>query len=415
MCNYVDHFQEYFELTRHDYVLQQSSISFDTSVEEIFPILASGGRLYILDDRKNINLLREIIVSEGITLLSATPLVLSYLNGLPVGDSLRIMISGGEVLHPDQINSFLDRGISVYNTYGPTETTVCVSYFKVEKPTGHVIPIGTPISNVYIYILDKFGRIQPQGVEGEIHIGGVSVAVNLAGDNLLVPSVLTDSIHSKDVLYRTGDLGELSNGTFYFTGRKDKQVKVRGNRIEPFEIEQVMLKYQNVKSATVVTVTQNGDTALVAFVVLSNPKHEQELNKFLVERLPDYMVPQKLILIDEIPLTDRGKPDVKLLESKLQAWTDDDSKIFFVPESSHETMLHKIWMDILKRDKISTTDNFFLLGGHSITANMLVVRIYEECLLRITLGDVFNYPTIRELANHLAAFEQDNFDVIELE
>jgi acyl carrier protein len=216
-------------------------------------------------------------------------------------------------------------------------------------------------------------------------------------------------------LYRTGDLGELSNGTFYFTGRKDKQVKVRGNRIEPFEIEQVMLKYQNVKSATVVTVTQNGDTALVAFVVLSNPKHEQELNKFLVERLPDYMVPQKLILIDEIPLTDRGKPDVKLLESKLQAWTDDDSKIFFVPESSHETMLHKIWMDILKRDKISTTDNFFLLGGHSITANMLVVRIYEECLLRITLGDVFNYPTIRELANHLAAFEQDNFDVIELE
>ncbi|MEE4001910.1 amino acid adenylation domain-containing protein, partial [Tenacibaculum sp. FZY0031] len=253
LSDYVHTVKEYFGLKSTDSILQQSSISFDTSIEEIFPILGVGGKLVITEDRRDFDKLISDCITHKITVLSTNPYLLSYLNEhIDSYDlSLRILISGGDVLKWYHVNHLVSK-FDVYNSYGPTETTVCATYYKVKKELDR-IPIGFPISNRVVYILDEHLQLQPNGVIGELCIGGIGVSKGyLNREELTKSSFVKDPFRAGETMYRTGDLARwLADGTIEFIGRKDTQVKIRGRRIELGEIINQVESYSKVAQSVV--------------------------------------------------------------------------------------------------------------------------------------------------------------------
>ncbi|UCJ04792.1 amino acid adenylation domain-containing protein [Chitinophaga pendula] len=415
MSNYVSHFHTYFGLTAADVVLQQASVSFDTSVEEIFPVLAVGGRLHIVKERRDLSAMSDMIAAEGVTVVSATPLVLQY---LPAADTLRVVISGGDVLRKEHIQHYRDAGIPVYNTYGPTETTVCATYHEV-KGADALIPVGQPISNCSIYVLDAQLELLPVGTEGEIYIGGAGLAVAYLNDPLLYAQRFIDHpFVAGEKLYRTGDSGKwVTGGELVFTGRRDEQVKIRGIRVEPGETEGMLKALPGVRDAVV---TGNGKTgweaALVAFVVIANTETDiADIQAALRGCLPDHLLPQQVLVVDELPLTMRGKVDKRQLYALLAVDAAVVSQRELVPPvSRYEVLLVEIWQQVLEREDIGITDNFFELGGHSLNANMVINKIYQACMVHIKLTAIFTYPTIRALGALIALEEDKTYDYIEL-
>lgn len=415
MSNYVAHFGTYFGLTERDVVLQQASVGFDTSVEEMFPVLAAGGRLHIAKDRRDLSALSDMIVSEGVTIVSATPLVLQY---LPVADTLRAVISGGDVLKLEHIQHFRDAGIAVYNTYGPTETTVCATYYAV-KGLEEVIPVGRPISNCSVYVLDQQLQLLPVEAEGEIYIGGAGLAAAYVNDPLLYEQRFTDHpFVVGERLYRSGDSGRwTAEGQLVFTGRRDEQVKIRGIRVEPGATENQLKALAGIRDAVVIGNGKTGwEAALVAFVVVESPEVDiAVIQAALRSSLPDHLLPQQILALEEIPLTGRGKVDKRQLYTLLAAEAVAVAPRELVPPvSRYEILLVEIWQQVLGRNDIGITDNFFELGGHSLSANMVINKIYQACMVHVKLTAIFTYPTISALGLLIAQEENKTYDYIEL-
>jgi amino acid adenylation domain-containing protein len=401
MFDYVLTFADYFRVTAGDVVLQQSSFSFDTSIEEVFPVLYAGGRLVIAAYKNDIAYLLQLMQHEGITILSTNPYVVEFLNNAFRADlwpRLRTVISGGDVLKPEYVTNLVGV-LDVYNTYGPTEATVCTTFYKVLSGDTLNIPIGKPVTNKNVYIVDDFGGLQPVGIAGEICIAGNGLALHYLNLPLQTGIAFTTIPSVDERVYKTGDLGIwLPDGNIAFAGRKDRQLSVNGYRIEPEEIEKCILSAEGVKGCIADTFSMSGHTAIVVYLLASKEEVKViELKKLLSSLLPPSMMPSAFIFMDNFPMLQSGKPNRSKLAEALQF---HDAEMSFEPaEGRVEEEVAAIWKKLLKLERVGRDNNFFELGGHSLIANQCVSFVREQFQIELSLKVFYNNPTVRLLAD----------------
>lgn len=422
LVNYVCMFINEFGLRMSDRAILRGSISFDVSVEEIFPTLCVGATLVICANPKEVDTLVDEIVRHKITLLSTTPLIVQHLNNYAdeITD-LRMVISGGGVLQPTYIDRLLAHDIGVYNVYGPTETTVTSGSYKVEQLVDP-LPIGQPVANTQFYVLDEYLQPVPIGVPGELYIGGAGVGRSylnrpeLTTQKFISWELRTDSSDDSLTrrLYKSGDLVRWRpDGLMEFLGRIDHQVKIRGFRIELGEIEAILCQHSLVQEAVVITHKGTAkDKRLVAYVTKS-PKSESEassaglslqeyltqsLREYLREKLPEYMIPAIFMILDALPLTTNRKIDRKALPAPtLPALMST----FARPRTLTEQNLVAVWREVLQVEQVGIYDNFFDLGGHSLLAVRLMAQMRPLCGQQLPLQILFQHPTVAALASYL--------------
>ncbi|UII31954.1 non-ribosomal peptide synthase/polyketide synthase [Fulvivirga ulvae] len=393
LLDYALTFKNYFSVTEEDKVIQQSSISFDTVVEEVFPALISGACVFIMPSGgRDIDYMAEAIATCNATLLSTTPLVLNELNHYADRlSSLRAIISGGDVLLPRHIDKLFEK-YPVYNTYGPSESTVCATYNRITDitKTSH---IGQPIANREVYIINNNGTMCPVMVPGELCIAGKG----LAREYLKRPQLTREKfINNKQVsgkrLYRTGDLARwMPDGSIEFLGRADDQVKIRGYRIEPGEIEKWLVRHERVSEAAVMAKGSESAKYLVAYYAGKNIE-SSDLRDHLATNLPAYMVPAYFVEMEKLPVTPNGKLNKKALPDPVE----EHQVEIVIPETPEEGRLAAIWAEILEIEvnRIGVNQNFFELGGQSLKATKMVHRINKTFGSEISLVDLFTSPTI---------------------
>ncbi|MHB8790244.1 MAG: non-ribosomal peptide synthetase [Desulfobulbaceae bacterium] len=410
LSNRLTWMQETYKLEPGDRVLQKTPFSFDVSVWEFFWPLLTGATLVVAppNAHKDPKKLSQIIDQHTITTIHFVPSMLLLF--LDAGDaanckSLRRVFCSGEALTWELQSRFLQRlDCSLYNLYGPTEATIDVSYWDCRQQTyPGKVPIGYPVANTQLYILDEALQPVPQGATGELYIGGVQVARGyLQRGELNKTSFIQDpfNISGSGRLYKTGDLARhLPNGAIEYIGRVDFQVKIFGNRIEPMEIEAALCRHPLINSAVVTLIKEpNGKEKLVAYL-LSRASSLDELmpRRHLLEILPYYMIPTHYILMKEFPLTWSGKVDRKLLPHPHQ---EKDGALFASPclENNFMTLVTSIWQKILNATDIPTNLNFFEAGGDSFLATQLAFELEEKTGANIPLVKIFQYPTISELS-----------------
>ena len=404
-------------LTPSDRVLQFSSISFDIALEEIFPTLMSGATLVLKTDEMPLEAAHFLrwIDERGVTILD---LPTAYWHELahaatdlkrPLPSRLRLVIVGGEKASVTALASWrkaTGERVRWVNTYGPTETSVIVTSYEPGGSIPDNLPIGRPIANTQIHILDKSQQKVPIGVRGELHIGGVGVARGyLNHPELTAQKFIADPFCSAPgaKLYKTGDLARyLPNGDIEFLGRNDYQVKIRGFRVELGEIEAALDRHPQLKEAVVVARDDStGTKNLIAFFV---PNQESptasELRSFLKQTLPDYMVPSAFVRLTAMPMTPNGKLDRRGLPQLQPADLVSEDKP--VPaRDALESQLVGIWQSLLPKRPIGIRDNFFEVGGHSLLAVRLMHRIEQVFGKQLPIATLLHAPTIEELANVL--------------
>jgi tyrocidine synthetase-3 len=412
---YVNSFLQEFRLTANDIMMQQASASFDAYVEEVFPILTRGGKIAIPHRQEiiDMDLLSVFILKNNVTFISCTPLLLNELNKVDNIKSITTFISGGDELRGEHVDRLVKQG-NVYNTYGPTESTVCVTYYKCPELPGDTIPIGRPISNYKVYILDKSSFPVPIGVPGEIYAAGAGVARGYLNRPGLTAKKFINNPFAGGLLYRTGDLGRwLPHGNIEFLGRIDHQVKIRGYRIELGEIENLLKKYDRVKDAVIVVKEdETGDKCLCAYYISGREIPVSALREHTAVELPDYMIPSFFVNLEKMPLTPGGKINRSLLES-LEVKVKSDG--YIAPQNDLEKKLAKIWAEVLglEEEIIGIDNNFFELGGHSLKATALASEIHRAFNVKIPLREIFNTPTLGGCADYIGSRTTETFTSIE--
>jgi amino acid adenylation domain-containing protein len=417
LLGYLLAFEKEFQLQVDDTVIQQAAYVFDAFVEELYPILLKGGKLVIAAREiiLDIELLADFINRHQITIITCSPRLLSQLNRKKAENpgsllGLRILISGGDRLENQYIDHLVQIG-KVYNTYGPTEATVCATYYQCpgNDALPANVPIGTPITNYRVYILDRFDNLLPPGLAGELYIGGCGITrgylnnPGLTAEKFLLKAPGKDNHRSyrsnKSYIYRTGDLARwLPDGNILFIGRIDKQVKIRGFRIELEEIQSRLLKHQLIKEAVVIDREDAlGDKYLCAYIVPGGPV--EELASYLSQWLPGYMVPSFFVPLEQIPLTPGGKVD----RSRLPEPGITSEQAIIPPRNKIEEKLLETWSEVLGilPSAIGIDNHFFKSGGHSLKATTLVSRLKRELNIHMPLVEVFNRPTIRQQADYI--------------
>ncbi|MCW3466083.1 non-ribosomal peptide synthetase [Chitinophaga nivalis] len=405
LIDYALTFRDYFGVTHTDKVVQQSSLSFDTAVEEIFPALISGAQLLLMQDGgMNVPHLLQVMQQEGATILSTTPLVLNELNrqaaALP---PLRVLISGGDVLRPEYIDQLAGR-FQVYNTYGPAESTVCVTYHPLTG-AGDTQVIGKPVRNREVLILNRVGGLCPVGVRGEIAVSGAGLARGyLHQPGATAAKFIPHPYNPAARLYLTGDEGRwLPDGSIAFLGRTDGQVKIRGYRVETAEIENVLLAIPGIREAVVLSYEPApGDRKLAAFLVLEDTTlNVLKIKKQVRDKLAGYMVPAHFIPVAGIPATVNGKTDTAALLALIPV-TTTVSDSYRAPQDKIQQQLAAIWQELLQVEKAGLDDTFFDLGGHSLLLIKQSERIKKT--FRVTLPlNIFFYQTLEQIAAAIAA------------
>lgn len=403
--------QDQYRLAASDAVLQKTPFSFDVSVWEFFWPLMTGARMVIArpEGHKDPVYLVDLIQQESVTTLHFVPSMLRIFLQVDAAEkcaSLRRVFCSGEALSYELQERFFCRmGAELHNLYGPTEATVDVTYWECQRSsTRKVVPIGYPVANTQIYILDGNMRPAPIGVPGELYIGGVQVGRGYwKRPDLTEQRFVPDPFSSNGRLYRTGDRAcWLADGALEYLGRLDQQVKIRGFRIELGEIESVLAEDPRVKEA-VVTVHEDtaGEKRLVAYLSCKNgdAPDSSGLRARLSGRLPDYMVPSTFLCLDTLPLTPNGKIDRRALPSPGKI--DVTKSHYEAPKTAEEERLAAIWKDVLQIDRIGRSDNFFELGGHSLLASTVLLRIQERWGIQLPLRSIFEAPTVEKLTNRI--------------
>ncbi|WP_200976154.1 amino acid adenylation domain-containing protein [Echinicola sp. 20G] len=402
-------------ITSKDRLLAITSFSFDVSIMEILLPLCNGSELIIANQEtiKDGRLLLSFLEEKKITMLHSTPGTYRMLINIGWRKKLPIkLITGGEVLSNDLANRLLDLSDELWNEYGPTETTIFSSIKRITKNL-QKLTIGSPIHNTSIYILDNNLNLLSPGQKGEIVIGGTGVSKGYWKKNELNKEKFIQSPFSNgnEIIYKTGDLGSLTeDGEILFEGRMDSQVKIRGHRIELEEIENQIIRLNNIKSA-VITAPSNsiGIKVLVAYIITDLDKeisdHQLSIWKSKLEKLlPDYMIPQLWIKITKIPLTLNGKIDFKALPAPFQKEADNSDRSFLL--SDKEKAVREIWSQVLGIKHIKPNDDFFKLGGNSILAVELMAKIDQMTEHYYPLTTIFRNPTLEKFCELLNSHEK---------
>ena len=393
-----------FGITAESKVLQLASFGFDASISEIFMALLSGATLVLIPDdvKTDTGKLLDVIKGKNITAATIPPSLLSVLPFEKI-ESFKTIISAGEAL-PKEVASRWMNGYELINAYGPTESSIGVTSFHVKEIAEEwkSIPIGKPVDNIEIYILDEYGNIVPRGVTGEICIGGIGLARGYFNKPELTAEKFIPNKFGKGRLYKTGDLGRFTkDGLIEFAGRKDSQIKLRGYRIELGEIEENIKSVNGIIDCAVVIQTEAGDDKkLVAFVVSEEEGIERKVRRELRRKLPEYMIPNIITRIKKMPLTPNAKVDRKRLENMKVDFVTRE-KEYIPPKDDIELKLTGIWQEILKLQKVGVRDNFFEIGGHSILAINLLEKISKDFNIEIPMVKFFMNPTIRNVANQI--------------
>jgi amino acid adenylation domain-containing protein len=421
VVNALSWMQELSGLSADDTVLHKTPYSFDASLRELLPPLLAGCRLVLArpEGHRDPGYLLELMRREGVTTLHAVPSLLQALvdeGGLAACDALRTVMCGGEALPAELARRFSDQApwARLYNVYGPTEAAVDVTaWLCTDRPDGAAItPIGSPMPNVRIYLLDPAGEPVPVGVAGELHIGGGQVARGYLGRAALTAERFVPDPFSAEGgarLYRTGDRARWrADGAIEYLGRLDHQVKVRGFRIELGEIEGALRQAPGVaECAVVVREDETGDRRLVAYV--TGDVEAAGLREHLRESLPEYMVPSAFVFLDALPLTPNGKLDRKALPAPELAPADDR---YVAPRTPVEEVLAGIWAEVLRLERVGANDNFFELGGHSLLVTRVVSRVRELFGVEVPLRALFEGPTVAELSGRVEEMRRAELPVL---
>jgi len=394
--------------TAKNTILAVTTLSFDIAGLELYLPLLSGGRLVIAsrEDAYDPARLARKMADCQCDVMQATPATWRALIGAGWRGSAKLKIlCGGEAFPPDLARELLSRCAELWNMYGPTETTIWSAIYRVAMADGP-IPIGRPIANTQIFILDGERNLVPMGSVGELYIGGAGLAQGyLHRPELTQERFIASPFDANAKLYKTGDLARhLPNGEIEYLGRIDHQVKIRGFRIELGEIEAVLSKHAGVKQC-VVTAREDtpGDKALVAYFEAQGDGtlEVSELRAHLKKEIPEYMVPSAFVRMEKLPLTPNGKIDVKALPAPSQDGVVEAKGAFVAPRDSVEDTLAQLWSKILKVKRISINDDFFELGGHSLLAVRVIMEIEKIYHRRLPLATLLQAPTISGLAEVL--------------
>ncbi|MBD2254358.1 amino acid adenylation domain-containing protein [Nostoc parmelioides FACHB-3921] len=418
ICNRLLWMQEAYQIDSTDSILQKTPFSFDVSVWEFFWTLLTGARLVIAKPggHKDSAYLINLINQEKITTLHFVPSMLQvFLQNRYVSKctSLKRVICSGEALSIDLQNRFFQHlQCELHNLYGPTEAAIDVTFWQCRQDSNlKTVPIGRPIANTQIYILDT--DLQPVniGVTGEIYIGGVGVARGyLNKEELTQEKFIINSFSNSQYnrLYKTGDLARyLPDGNIEYIGRADYQVKIRGYRIEIGEIENIVSSHPQVREAVVIARDDNAqEKQLVAYITYNSVKPQLDnLRDFLQEKLPEFMIPAAFVMLETLPLTPSGKVDRKALpKPDLSDYNSRNS--YVAPRNEIEEKLVQIWSDILHLPKIGVTENFFAIGGNSLKALHLISQIEQLFAKEIPLATLLTNPVIADLAKVIQANNQ---------
>lgn len=423
LVSYIETASVKYAIEAGDRVLQFASLSFDVATEEVFVSLTQGATLVL---RTNLMLSSVSVFLQQCHELELTVLDLptafwhqittELSQGLKLPESLRLVIIGGEAALPDRLliwqNCVGDR-VRLLNAYGPTETTIGATVCDLSKSTANsawrTVPIGQPLQNTQVYVLDRYLQLVPIGVPGELYIGGSGVARSylnqpeLTAERFVTTSFLNNE-NNCSRLYKTGDrVRYLPDGTLEFLDRIDHQVKIRGFRIELGEIEATLRQYPGIQEAIALAWGESSHKRLIAYIVSasSTPPTSAALREFLQEKLPKYMLPSAFIILDALPLTTSGKIDRRALPAPELIQPNLDNT-YVAPQTEIEQTIAQIWQEVLQVEKVGIYDNFFDLGGHSLLVLQVQSKLQTLLQRSVSVTDLFQYPNISALAHYFS-------------
>ncbi len=421
IANYLTFMNQEYQFSSADRVIQLTSLSFDVSAFEILGTLSYGGTMFIMDDTqmRDPDFIYAAVIDQQATYISCVPTMLrllceSALTKERMKNSLRLLLPAGEVMREadvELVRRAFGESVQLVNQYGPTECSIIHTNYLIPAALPNnlqIVPIGKPISNARAYVLDNYFHPVPVGVKGELFIGGVGVGRGYWNQpDLTAKWFLPDPFWPGSQMYRTGDIvQQLPDGTICFLGRSDNQVKIRGYRVELGEIEAVVSEYPGVKDAVVVLWRQDDTETLVAYITVLEGHQEQikgNLHTYLADRLPFYMLPATIMVLDEMPLTPNRKIDRHTLP---RPESGEGPEHYLAPRNDVESRLVSIWKEALGVKQVGVRDNFFELGGHSLLAVRLFARIQEEFGQSLPLLLLFKDGTVEALAAALSRQEE---------
>ncbi|MBG9685645.1 non-ribosomal peptide synthetase, partial [Bacillus mycoides] len=415
----------YVRLTSKEILLQFAPVSFDAATFEIWGSLLNGAQLVIYPyGQASLEELGQVLRQNKVSTLWLTAGLFHQMVEYRLEDlkGVRQILAGGDVLSPVHVRKVLEEldDCLLINGYGPTENTTFTCCYPMSdvSQVRHTVPIGRPIANTQVYVLDQQLQPVPIGIPGELYIGGDGLALEYLNQPALTKEKFIPHLFSDDQeaqLYKTGDLVRyLPDGNIEFLGRTDNQVKIRGFRIELGEIEVVLEQYPHVQKAVVVIQeTASGDRRLIAYIVMDK-EHEflvKDLRNYIKENLPEYLIPAIFVTIESLPLSPNGKVNRAALPAPEVSGSDLIE--FTPPRNSTEEAIAEIWMQLLQVDQIGIHDNFFELGGHSLVATQVISRLHEALGVRLSVRSIFSHSTVAELATYIEDIHNGNQDVSE--
>lgn len=415
LINFLFNFNDCFKhkFTKGDNCLSVANISFDASVLEIFTPLCFGATLvlYPKNTLTNIPLFCDILEENNITFSYIPPNILidtyNFIKDNHRKFTLKKLFVGVEPIKNSTLNNYfeLNSSLEILNAYGPSEVTICSTFYHYEyNEENSFVPIGYPLKNNTIYVLNFLNQLQPVGFPGEICVSGLSVSNGYLNNKEMTEKSFVNILSLTDkIIYKTGDIGFWnSDGYLSFIGRNDSQIKYRGHRVELNEINKCLKTMKNVTNSVTVFKKINDVPAICCYATVSSPSVTPEtINNYLSSKLPYYMIPSHIILLDALPLTPNGKIDRKNLP-----YIDVKPKVYVKPSTITEIKLHNMICELLNLDSFSIYDNFFDLGMDSLLAIRFSLKIFNEFNINLTITTLFKYNTISLLSDFLDSYNE---------